>query len=285
MHSLQHGHYPPHTTYAPPPHSMQQSHVKSEPVDSRYVLSNPPSMAQYGIPTLPGPQIPGRPVAPAQQLPSYPLVNGARPASAAGQQPPPPPTARYPPPAAPPAPTARIPQVDGPSALASTSRIPQVDGPSSSSSESPSPPPSQNNYAPRSSHPSLPQPAPNPSTTKVDDSEAINSELDDSDSDNEQEGIEGGTADTDIVFCTYDKVRVGFSSSTQIPTEDTPGCPCEEQVEVRPQRWHDSYQREGLPLRQVHGVRTYLSPVLVPLSSTHAHTASLSGSGTHGLPN
>lgn len=89
-----------------------------------------------------------------------------------------------------------------------TSRIPQVDGPSSSSSESPSPPPSQNSYAPRASHPSLPQPSQNSSTTKVDDSEAINSDLDDSDSDNEQEGIEGGTADTDIVFCTYDKVRV-----------------------------------------------------------------------------
>ena len=215
MHSMQHGHYPPHTSYAPPPsHSMQvggQPHVKSEPVDGRYVLNNPSNMAQYGIPSLPGPQIPGRAVVPAQ-VPSYPPVNGARPASAAGQQPPPPPTARYPPQAAPPAHASRIPQVDGPSASTSTSRIPQVDGPSSSSSESPSPPPSQTSYAPRASHPSLPQPAQNSSSAKVDDSEAINSDLDDSDSDNEQEGIEGGTADTDIVFCTYDKVRATFFS-------------------------------------------------------------------------
>lgn len=42
--------------------------------------------------------------------------------------------------------------------------------------------------------------------TQADDSEAINSDLDDSDSDNEQDGNEGGSADTDIVFCTYDKV-------------------------------------------------------------------------------
>ncbi|TBU31637.1 transcription factor IIA, alpha/beta subunit [Dichomitus squalens] len=208
MHTMQHGHYPPHTAYAPPPHPMQvatQPHVKTEPVDGRYVLSGPQSMAQYGIPTLSGPQIPSRPVAPGQQVPSYPPINGARPPSAAGQAPPPP-TARYPPAVATQPVAARIPQVDGSSASASTSRIPQVDGPSSSSSESPSPPPSQNNYAPRASHPSLPQPSLNSSPAKVDDSEAINSDLDDSDSDNEQEGIEGGTADTDIVFCTYDKV-------------------------------------------------------------------------------
>ncbi|TBU56184.1 hypothetical protein BD310DRAFT_932091, partial [Dichomitus squalens] len=64
------------------------------------------------------------------------------------------------------------------SASASMSRIPQVHGPSSSSSESPSPPPSQNNYTPRASHPSPPQPSPNSAPAKVDDSEAINSDLD-----------------------------------------------------------------------------------------------------------
>jgi len=38
------------------------------------------------------------------------------------------------------------------------------------------------------------------------DDEAINSDLDDSDTENEAEAEEGGTGDTDIVFCTYDKV-------------------------------------------------------------------------------
>ncbi|CDO69156.1 hypothetical protein BN946_scf185042.g58 [Trametes cinnabarina] len=185
---MPHGHYPPHTAYAqPPPHPMQP-HVKAEPVDNRYMLSNP-TMA-YGLPPLAGPQIPSRPM-PGGQPMQYAQMNG-RPTSAAGQAPPPP-TARYP---APPA---------NNSQAASAARIPQVDGPSSSSSESPSPPPSQN-YAPRSSHPSLPQPAQASATSRTDDSEAINSDLDDSDSDVEDEGIEGGAADQDIVFCTYDKV-------------------------------------------------------------------------------
>ncbi|KAI0335085.1 transcription factor IIA, alpha/beta subunit [Cubamyces sp. BRFM 1775] len=192
---MSHGHYPPHTAYAqPPPHPMQP-HVKAEPVDNhRYMLSNP-AMPPYGLPPLAGPQIPARPPIPGGQPIQYAHMSG-RPASAAGQAPPPP-TARYPP--QPAAATQQQAQQPAPAA-----RIPQVDGPSSSSSESPSPPPSQN-YAPRSSHPSLPQPS-QTSTTKEDDSEAINSDLDDSDSDVEQDGIEGGSADQDIVFCTYDKV-------------------------------------------------------------------------------
>ena len=179
-----------------------QTHVKAEPVDPRYMLGNP----GYGIAPLPGPQITGRPVAPAQPV-SYqvPATNG-RPPSAAGPAPPPP-TARYP---------QSAPATNGQAAPA-PARIPQVDGPSSSESESPSPPPSQN-YAPRASHPSLPQPSQTSSTARADDSEAINSDLDDSDSDNEQDGIEGGAADNDIVFCTYDKVstigKVSFSRFT-----------------------------------------------------------------------
>lgn len=63
-------------------------------------------------------------------------------------------------------------------------------------------------------HPSLPQPAGNGgagasgsgSRDDDEDDEAINSDLDDSDSDNETEDITGAGADTDIVFCTYDKV-------------------------------------------------------------------------------
>lgn len=84
------------------------------------------------------------------------------------------------------------------------SRIPQVDGPSSSSSVSPSPPPSQS-YAPRTSHPSLPQPTSSKETKPVVDSEEINSDLDDSDSEAEEDEQEGSVGDTDIVFCTYDK--------------------------------------------------------------------------------
>ncbi|KAI0759841.1 transcription factor IIA, alpha/beta subunit [Trametes elegans] len=177
---MTHGHYPPHTAYAQPapPHPMQP-HVKTEPVESRYMLSNP-----YGLPPLAGPQIPARPPIP-----------GGSPCRIAAGQAPPAPTARYIPPPA----TSAQPQQQP------TARIPQVDGPSSSSSESPSPPPSQS-YAPRASHPSLPQPSQTSTASKADDSEAINSDLDDSDSDVEQDGIEGGSADQDIVFCTYDKV-------------------------------------------------------------------------------
>lgn len=77
-----------------------------------------------------------------------------------------------------------------------------MDGPSSSGSDSGSSPPQQ--YAPRSSH--LPQPEQQPAAQA--DDEAINSDLDDSDSEGSEDPEEGGLGDTDIVFCTYDKVRV-----------------------------------------------------------------------------
>lgn len=171
-------HYPPHNPYLPP-HPAQVSplpagpQVKAEPLDSRYVLNHP----HYGIPPLSGPQIPG-----ARQQMTY--------------QPAPIPARTGP---APPAPTARYPPQSQQSHA--QQRIPQVDGPSSSSSDSSSPPPP---IAPRPSHPSLPQPS--QSSTVNPDDEAINSDLDDSDSGDEEEGEEGTTADTDIVFCTYDKV-------------------------------------------------------------------------------
>jgi transcription initiation factor TFIIA large subunit len=88
-----------------------------------------------------------------------------------------------------------------PQSQSQSARIPQVDGPSDSSSDSSSPPPQQ--YAPHSSHPSLPQPTQS-STASVDD-EAINSDLDDSDSEGEEDPDEGPGV-SDIVFCTYDKV-------------------------------------------------------------------------------
>ncbi|KZT10891.1 transcription factor IIA, alpha/beta subunit [Laetiporus sulphureus 93-53] len=175
MHGLPTPHYPPHNPYGQThTHAHQGPQVKSEPVENRYML-NGQGMTAYGMPPLPGPQIPG-----ARQPTN--MTYASHPA---------PPTARYPPPG--PAPQHSAPQA----------RIPQVDGPSSSSSDSPSPPPSQA-YAPRSSHPSLPQPV--QTAPRTEDDEAINSDLDDTDTDNDDDGEEGGAADTDIVFCTYDKV-------------------------------------------------------------------------------
>jgi transcription initiation factor TFIIA large subunit len=191
--------YPPHPTHphtplhygasaphyqapyiAPPPPPPSAAHVKSEPPDGRSLL-----YSQYSLPPPPRPP-PGyttpqaqtqprgvataAPVASARPYVASPAINGT------GS-------------------SARIPQVDGPSA-----RIPQLDG-SSSSGSSASPPPSQQ-YAPHSSHPSLPQPA---ATGTEPDDEAINSDLDDPDSDG-SEDIEEGVGETDIMFCTYDKV-------------------------------------------------------------------------------
>lgn len=94
-------------------------------------------------------------------------------------------------------------------------RIPQVDGPSSydSDDDSPSPP----SFAPRSSHPSLPQPpSASPSQSQPSaDADAINSDLDDSDSEAEDDTEESGVGATDIVFCTYDKVCI-FPSSSEV---------------------------------------------------------------------
>lgn len=166
-------------------HNPYGSAVKSEPVDSRYMLNS-----SYSLPPLPGPNINGsRVLPPSVALPhpggqtgviSFPRNTQSQPASAST------PARPYPPPA---------------------QRIPQVDGPSDSSGEedSPSPPPSA--FAPRTSHPSLPQPpVPSQSQPTSLDSEAINSDLDDSDTEGEDEDEEGTAGETDIVFCTYDKV-------------------------------------------------------------------------------
>ncbi|CAL1706261.1 unnamed protein product [Somion occarium] len=200
---MQH-HYPPHAAYnlqpPPGPHIPVHTpvHVKAEPVDPRYLLNSSMQQHPYGLPSLAGPQL-GRPnVAPTYPSPGTPQ---ARPSSTGPA--PPAPTARYPNGVPQPPQQSSTPSIPTPPA---PTRIPQVDGPSSSSSESSSSPPS---YAPRANHPSLPQPAGSPANgeQKVnDDEEAINSDLDDSDSDNERDIESGGGADTDIVFCTYDKV-------------------------------------------------------------------------------
>lgn len=98
--------------------------------------------------------------------------------------------------------------------VGSTERIPQVDGPARSPQGLPS---ASHPSLPPASHPSLPQvppaqPAPTrppPLTTTVGRSEhtsdAINSDLDDSDSEQE-DGVDAEGTVKDIVFCTYDKV-------------------------------------------------------------------------------
>ncbi|KAK7692272.1 hypothetical protein QCA50_003897 [Cerrena zonata] len=195
-------HYPPHAyNLAPPPGPPipvpTPVHVKSEPVEQRYLLNQ--QTHPYTLPPLAGPQI-ARPNG-TSPYPSASSVPQARPSSTGPA--PPAPTARYPNgQAQQPTP----PQSSAPTPPTPAARIPQVDGPSSSSSGSPSPPPSQS-YAPRPMHPSLPQPAGSDTANGgARDDELINSDLDDSDSDNERDtGVSGG-ADSDIVFCTYDKV-------------------------------------------------------------------------------
>lgn len=179
-----------HHSYAPPPPPQmaapQQSQVKSEPVDPRYMLST----ANYTLPPLPGPKI-----------------NGARP-NPGGQ-------------------TSVLSFPPGPAQ--GRLNIPQVDGPSEDSDDSATPPPAM--YAPRTSHPSLPQPAAASSSAPV-DSEAINSDLDDSDA--EDEDLEDGAgANSDIVFCTYDKVESGVFSGESACINWHSGCASEEQMEMR----------------------------------------------------
>lgn len=181
--------YPPmhlHPHYAHNPYAAVQAQapsnqplVKSEPIDARYMLNAVP----YALPPLPG-TING-----SRQLP--PLINPG------GQ------TGVFSFKAAAPQPASRLYM----SPAQPSQRIPQVDGPSESSGDedSPSPPPS-GAFAPRATHPSLPQPAPPVQSSANDSEEAINSDLDDSDTEGEDEADEVASHDTDIVFCTYDKV-------------------------------------------------------------------------------
>ncbi|KAF4567243.1 hypothetical protein EYR40_006240 [Pleurotus pulmonarius] len=202
VHMIQqaHPHYGAHNPYAPmPAPNGQAPQVKAEPVDSRYILGGPQGVAShYALPPLPGPTLNGaRPAAvhPGghQSVLSFPP--GPPPVQQQPQAPAQPSTAAAPRAYNAPAPAAN------PAQPAAAPRIPQTDGPSDSSDDSPSPPQS---YAPRSSHPSLPQPS--TSQNSVVDSEAINSDLDDSDTEGEDDADEGTAGDTDIVFCTYDKV-------------------------------------------------------------------------------
>ncbi|PPQ74748.1 hypothetical protein CVT24_003855 [Panaeolus cyanescens] len=199
----QHAYPPPHLNMMPHPHypppvnpysqiaqpAAGGTAVKTEPIDNRYML-NP--NGHYALPPLPGPAINASRQLPPPVAPPHPggqtsVISFARNGQAGTT-------------------TAARPYVP-PQPAASTiaqPRIPQVDGPSESSDDdSPSPPPGQ--FAPRASHPSLPQP-PVPQRPSVNDSEAINSDLDDSDTEGDNESDEGAAGESDIVFCTYDKV-------------------------------------------------------------------------------
>jgi len=175
----------PHNPYASAGPSGSQPAVKTEPVENRFMLA---SNVPYTLPPLCGPNLNGnRQLPPPLAVGQTSVLNFPRNGLPATT-----PARSYVPPA---------------QSTQQPARIPQVDGPSESSDEegSPSPPPSSSGaFAPRSTHPSLPQPA--PPKPVVSDSEAINSELDDSDTENEDEDEEGGAGETDIVFCTYDKV-------------------------------------------------------------------------------
>ena len=218
IHMMQHHpHYPPphNTIYtAPPQQSQTPQIIKPEPVENRYILSGPPGMPTYALPPLPGPQLNGMkpPTYPGGQqgVLSFPPHPAHLARSPAASRPYNAPTSQA---QSSPALATQTPQQGTSSQTppnqtrppSSPQKIPQADGPSSSYSESPSPPPSQS-YAPRPSHPSLPQPSQMSGSQA--DSEAINSDLDDSDTEGDEDAEEGGQGDTDIVFCTYDKVRI-----------------------------------------------------------------------------
>ncbi|KAJ7073956.1 transcription factor IIA alpha/beta subunit [Mycena amicta] len=157
-------HYP---TYVPPSAAQAPSRLQTQPIKPE-PLDQQRFHQQYMLPPLPGPTLPAHlafPSAVQQQQPRPPVQ---------GQQ-------MY-----------RIHQVDGPSAS---------DDEDEYDEEVPVGP-----YAPpRPAHPSVSVPAPvDKPTADAPDPEAITSDLDDSDTENEEDPED--VIETDIVFCTYDKV-------------------------------------------------------------------------------
>jgi transcription initiation factor TFIIA large subunit len=180
----------PHYAAHPYPAQNQgNQYVKTEPMDSRYVLNGPPPITSYAMPPLPGPQLNGARPAIGQPtthtFSAGPTANG-RPAGNARQF------------------AGATPSVAVANANVKPQpppqRIPQVDGAFSSGSESSSPPPSTSQAPPLSSQASM------QSISASAEEEAINSDLDDSSTEGEDEAEESAAGETDIVFCTYDKV-------------------------------------------------------------------------------
>lgn len=251
----------PAYTAAAAPHSYvaaapPQPGVKAEPIDTRYMLHNAPQMA-YALPHLPGPAINGarQPAVPQYgsqtsilSFPPGPPPVQSIPTNGAGV-----PLGRaYVPPTngTPIATMSAPPPPSNSGGGGSSGRIPQLDGPSEDESDedSQTPPP----YAPRSTHPSLPQPQ--ASTSASADSEAINSDLDDSDTGDEEEADDGAVGETDIVFCTYDKVS--HNLCPLLPDlHFVLGRTSQEQVEMHPEGWNDSCKWKRLSLLQMYWVR------------------------------
>ncbi|KAK7445437.1 transcription factor IIA subunit alpha [Stygiomarasmius scandens] len=222
--------YPALTHYAPHTHAPG---VKAEPLDPRYML-NPSHQMVYAVPSLPGPQVNGlsRPPAPGGQtsvlsFPPGPPQTSATPNGANGNlstsgiplgRPYIPQAAASGAPSATvtaststtpaPTPATTSHQSQKPGGGGSGGRIPQLDGPSEDDSDEDSRTPPPLPYVPRPNHPSLPQvQQQSQASSSAVDAEAINSDLDDSDIDDEEDEKEEGTGvDSDIVFCTYEKV-------------------------------------------------------------------------------
>lgn len=78
--------------------------------------------------------------------------------------------------------------------------------------------------------------------------EVINSDLDDSEGELDDDGEGNDEADVDIVFCVYDKVSF---TSFVLTSAERPGAKSQKQVENRLQGWYDPYQWSRLPLPEM----------------------------------
>jgi hypothetical protein len=86
--------------------------------------------------------------------------------------------------------------------------------------------------------------------------EVINSDLDDSEGELDDDGEGDDEADVDIVFCVYDKVSL--MSCILASKLTVAGATSQKQVEDRFQGRHDPYQWPRLSLPQVQRVCTFL---------------------------
>jgi len=182
-------HHPQAHGYSLPP--VHHTFVKTEPVDRPYVslAPHPQQMQQYMLPPMKG-----RPAGQSVLA----LPRGAPPARPASQTSPPN-------------------KIGTPSGGGNGGRIPQLDGPSYSSESKAEPPPILGPRIPQvdgpastasSSEGDSPSASGSPAKSQQATGEEINSDLDDSDSENDNgDDVAGsGHPDQDIVFCTYDKV-------------------------------------------------------------------------------
>ncbi|KAF8141093.1 transcription factor IIA, alpha/beta subunit-domain-containing protein [Mycena galopus ATCC 62051] len=214
-------------SYVPPSAAQPRANAKAEPrADARAYAAQYAGAAGYAPPSLPGPSLsgPSFPSLPSLSGPSFPSLGGNGNANGNGSG--------Y--------------SLAFPGNGAGLYRMPQTDGPSGYDEDDEDEDDLEDvGPMPRTAHPSLPQPLPPPAraptapakagagagsskgkaaaapkgktgpgarapTDPEYDPEAINSDLDDSDTENEDDAANGGEeggVETDIVFCTYDKVQ------------------------------------------------------------------------------